>query len=326
MENMEEDTSNEITPSVIKILENFLDSKYGQQKYKYKIEAAAKKGDNYMGVIYRVIVFPLNDNEANKQSLILKVPPLNPLQRNQFFARAGFLREALAYEEVGFIINEEIFKITFTYNTDVYIKFLPTINDFQNSKGLVENEKFFEYPQCYFTSIEDLYETICMNDLQVDGFFMHNRFESLTLDHVTFIMRIYGKLHATSIAMKDQCPDKFQRFKSISDIFEQRKDDVQLNDYFESLKRTALESLDKNKYSEYWAKLNEYFNKGKFFDLMLDLLNAQSSEPYAVICHGDCWINNVMFKQEVHYYVYYNFQKCIHIFFIIRMVKLLMPD
>lgn len=100
---MEEDSSTEITSSVIKILETFLDSKHGQQKYKYKIEGAAKKGDNYMGVVYRVTVFLINDKGC-KQSLILKVPPLNPLQRNQFFARAGFLREALAYKEVSKLI------------------------------------------------------------------------------------------------------------------------------------------------------------------------------------------------------------------------------
>ncbi|XP_065365871.1 uncharacterized protein pkm [Calliphora vicina] len=274
MEHSEEDTSSEISPAVVEILKKFLDAKYGHQKYNYQIKGAAKKGDNYMGVVYRVTIKTHNDN-ANKQSVILKVPPSNLLQRNQFFARAGFLREALAYE-----------------------KFLPLVEDFQKSKGLDVSDRFFEYPQCYFTSTEEFDETICMNDLQVEGFFMHNRFEPLTLDHVVYIMGIYAKLHATSLAMKDQIPEKINSFKNISDIFEQRKNDVQLNDYFESLKRSALESIDKEHEQAYWDKLNEYFNSGTFYELMLTLLDSNTSEPYSVICHGDCWINNVMFKQE----------------------------
>ncbi|KAM7346423.1 pinkman isoform 1-T2 [Cochliomyia hominivorax] len=272
--NVEDDTSNEITPFVIKILGNFLDTKYEHQKYKYKIEGAAKKGDNYMGVVYRVTVIPVTKNKT-EESLILKVPPQNPLQRNQFFVRAGFLREALAYEE-----------------------FLPMICEFQNTKGLADKDNFFEYPKCYFTSIEDLNEAICMSDLQVEGFFMHNRFEPLTLDHVTFIMKVYGKLHATSLVLKDQAPNKFNSFKKISDIFEQRKDDIQLNDYLESLKQNALNSIDKKNEQMYWNRLNEYFKSDTFYNLMLSLLDAKSSEPYAVICHGDCWINNVMFKYK----------------------------
>lgn len=55
-----------------------------------------------MGVIYRVKIAPLN-NRKSEESVILKVLPQNPQQRNQYFAREDCLSEALAFEEVNMV-------------------------------------------------------------------------------------------------------------------------------------------------------------------------------------------------------------------------------
>lgn len=139
-----------------------------------------------------------------------------------------------------------------------------------------------------------------MNDLQMESFYMPNRFEPLRLDYIIIAMHVFAKLHAVTLVLKDQCPEKLVEYKSLKDIFEQRKDDAQLNDYFESLKEIALSCIDKETEFHYWNALNIYFKSGTFYELLLGLLNSKTSEPYSVICHGDCWINNVMFKQEVN--------------------------
>lgn len=93
-----EDTA-EISRPVIAALNTFLDGKFGGQNYVYSIQEATKKGDNYMGVVYRILITN-NKKPGNNMKLILKVPPQNPLRREQFFVRPGFLRESLAYKEV----------------------------------------------------------------------------------------------------------------------------------------------------------------------------------------------------------------------------------
>ncbi|XP_058983196.1 uncharacterized protein LOC131800389 [Musca domestica] len=268
----------EISSGALATLKTFLDETFGQHKYNYNIDLATKKGDNYMGVVYRITVSVHSDaisDNKNDLKLIMKVPPQNPQRRQQFFAGPGFQREILAYRI-----------------------FLPLVHDFQKSKCIKPNEMFIEYPRFYFSLREEFHEAICMSDIQEEGFYMHDRFKLLTREHVALTMRIYGKLHATSLAIKDQSPEKIQDLKCIVDIFEQRKDDPQLNDYFESLKKTALDCFDRERESFYWEKLNAYFSRGSFYNLMLMLLEPRTSEPLSVICHGDCWINNIMYKTE----------------------------
>ncbi|XP_075157004.1 pinkman [Haematobia irritans] len=272
MSDTSDDDSNEISSTVLTAVQTFLDGKFGYNNYIYQIQLVGKKGDNYMGIVYRIKVV---SNNKQTTKIILKVPPQNELRRQQFFARPGFLREALAYEQ-----------------------FLPLTLDFQKSKGLEDLLQFIEYPLCHFTLTEEYNEAICMNDLQDDGFYMHDRFVGLNYDQVALVMAIYGKLHGTSLALKDQRPERLEIFKNMVDIFVQRKNDQQLNDYFESLKKSALSCLDTEKDARYWCKLKSYFDQGSFFDLMLNLLDATKSEPYSVVCHGDCWSNNILFKYE----------------------------
>lgn len=51
------------------------------------------------------------------------------------------------------------------------------------------------------------------------------------------------------------------------------------------------ESSDKEKYLDPFRR---FCNEDTFFQTMVDMVAPK--EPLAVICHGDCWTNNMLFK------------------------------
>lgn len=50
-------------------------------------------------------------------------------------------------------------------------------------------------------------------------------------------------------------------------------------------------SADKEKYLEPFRR---FCNEDTFFQTMVEMVAPR--EPLAVICHGDCWTNNLLFK------------------------------
>lgn len=84
------------------------------------------------------------------------------------------------------------------------------LHEFQKSKGLTENsEYFYEFPKCFKTITTEFEEAIVLEDLKQDGYFMFDRFQELTYDRVELVMKVLGKFHAISMAIKVRFVFKF---------------------------------------------------------------------------------------------------------------------
>ncbi|XP_019846596.2 uncharacterized protein LOC105228300 isoform X2 [Bactrocera dorsalis] len=258
---------------VLTALQQLLERQFSSKSFTYELLPATEKGENYIGIVYRVSVKLNTSCGVRLSNIILKMAPRNSTRRKQFFIRPCFLREALAYEE-----------------------FLPMIENFQRNKGLAEEYCFHEYAKCFYTSTDELEEVVFLEDLSLQEFGVFDRFDDFQFEHIATVMRTYAKLHALSFAIKDQQPKALDKFRKIEDIFLQHKDVSNLNIYFEGLKRTALACLEQE--SDKYRQILDKFFKRPFFEIFSDLIDGNKYEPYAVLCHGDCWNNNLMFKME----------------------------
>lgn len=58
----------------------------------------------------------------------------------------------------------------------------------------------------------------------------------------------------------------------------------------------ALPSHMHHRREEIMAKLQAFLNEDVFFRTMSELVSTQG--PLSVVCHGDCWTNNILFQSE----------------------------
>lgn len=89
-------------------LNEVIKSILNEENFDLKISMGSSVGDNYNGVVYRVVATinehqnSTNDIDCVKKrlSLIVKLPPRNAARREQFFARPSFIKEIWIYDEV----------------------------------------------------------------------------------------------------------------------------------------------------------------------------------------------------------------------------------
>ncbi|CAL8099548.1 unnamed protein product [Orchesella dallaii] len=233
-------------------------------------------GDNYMSIMYS-----LNINLENETSGDSKLLPimLKVLPRNEF--RLKMIRDANI----------------FVRDVNMYKMVLPAMEKFQREVGLEEEDIIKPWPKCYACETDGENDFLAMEDLKADGFKMANRKEGLDLDHCKLFITTLAKFHAISFAMfqgdydailekypwllesmynEEKIPDPFKHF--IQATFSQHAN--------------MLKDMGEEEASSFVGKI---YNDDYFKNLFA-LIGAKV--PLAVIGHGDCWTNNLMFRYD----------------------------
>lgn len=239
----------------------------------YQIEtiAGSKHGDNFLGVIVAATVVGkrnIDGTEVDDQlPLVVKIPPANKSQREQFKSDAVFDREL-----------------------HLYTKVLPALTAFQRDNGLSDSEIFTSYPKMYACDYNAEHDThvLVMENLRARNFDMWPKAEEIPIDHELLVMEALGRLHGVSLAMKDQRPHEFEEFKQMDDILHT----LMLEQFLKETSDRSTKALTNPEYAELVSV--ERFKEG-----MQNYLEWEARDKFGVITHGDCWSNNYLFQYGV---------------------------
>ncbi|XP_077291125.1 uncharacterized protein LOC143914699 [Arctopsyche grandis] len=229
-----------------------------------KIFEASEKGDNYSGKIYRV---KSSSKDGKSISLIVKCALESEVMRQSFPINKWYQREIHAYSKI-----------------------LPTLYSLQDESHLPNKDRFY-FAKYYDSITEKGKEAFIIADLAVDGYKMYNRQNPFDKQHLELVMKNLARFHATSFVLKQKNPKLFEQFSlNVARKLEFSENIVNLIDVGKKKYVDIIES------AEVRVKVEE--NIKDFIGKFNGYLDYRHAEPYNVICHGDCWINNIMFKYE----------------------------
>jgi hypothetical protein len=132
-----------------------------------------------------------------------------------------------------------------------------------------------------------------MEDLCVDKFDVKDKHIPSDCDHIEKLFTTLAKFHGISLAMKLKKPLAFEKFKSMNNSMCK----VMTTN---SMKHIAPRNCElASKLFDDGAVCNKILSfKDNLWHDISKILDGKRSEPFSVICHGDVWINNVMYNYE----------------------------
>ncbi|KAJ3646075.1 hypothetical protein Zmor_023686 [Zophobas morio] len=243
------------------------------KRFSIEIIGNSEKGDGFVGDIIFVCVTGTDKEGKNKEyNLVLKCSKSSAaLMENAPAFRTAFVREAYIYENV-----------------------FPFFKQFQFNKGI--EKPFDSVPKCYGVYSDQFRHVIVLENLKKLGYDLWPKAKPLTRGVIDTIIREYAKFHAISVAVEDQFPERFQ--KLLQDSTENTlKEFMDKSGFLNVFKNSVEEVYDllrddvKNETLEEWLKLKDQV--GLIFGDM-----TPSVGDLKVINHGDCWMNNFLYKFE----------------------------
>ncbi|KAF6204601.1 hypothetical protein GE061_018761 [Apolygus lucorum] len=227
-------------------------------------------GDNYMSSMTRVKVSGHNRaGRSFKRSVLMKRQPANVVIRQAFRCDPAFRNETHSYEKI-----------------------VPIMTEFAGCA--------MPFPDCHHASSQ----LIVLQDLQPLGYKMADRQKGLDMEHSELAMKALARFHGTSLAMKHADRAKFEGIRNLTtELAFSADSEPVFGASVENALRMALSALeDETKAEESWStswELGEALHnlrtlKGSVFKRLQAL--TRPSEPLSVLCHGDLWLNNMMFR------------------------------
>lgn len=237
------------------------------EDFSYHVDYVCGKGENFIANVFRVTI---KESEDEDKSFSVIVKTLINTARQELFHELH-KREVVAYGEV-----------------------IKKFKDIQET--IDEGDRVF-LPECLHTRIEKTNEVIILEDLKAKGFEIDNRlasYERLDYSLVSAVLKNLAKFHALSFIYDKHYRETFEEVKSkFRDIIFSNSflNKSKLRNYFHDSFETSVNLVEN---LEVRKKLEHVVPK-----VVEILQNYTKPGDRNVLCHGDCWINNVMFQNDV---------------------------
>jgi hypothetical protein len=167
---------------------------------------------------------------------------------------------------------------------------LPSLHSLMRSAS-PENYQPFS-PNVLFTANGHPSYAIVMEDLKVQGFKMAERTSGLDMNHCLLVMRELGRYHAASVVLHEKEPEHVRYFH---DSFYDKNSIENIERFFKNSTENLANEVGK------WPEYKE-----RFYDKLLKLADnaytqftgslKRNEDDFNVLCHGDLWLNNMMFR------------------------------
>lgn len=131
-----------------------------------------------------------------------------------------------------------------------------------------------------------------MEDLRSMGYKMWDKTKVSPPENVTLLVEQLGRMHALSFVLRDQQPFDLDEFeKRLAEIFLPIIAKPGFNEVYSNCFKRMADLMRDTKYSELCRGIEKHWMK-----LYETAFDKERVGRFAVITHGDCWSNNMMFR------------------------------
>ncbi|KAJ8675795.1 hypothetical protein QAD02_011581 [Eretmocerus hayati] len=268
--------------SVVKDLEELLKETMGDQLQVigYAVKDLLPKGENYASLMLKIDadIKRTPDAAVEKIHLVGKTITKAEFQKSHMNATMSFSREIFIFKEL-----------------------LPMYRQLELEAGIPEKDAVYVGPKFYGGRLTrnkgapdeaDEDAILLLENIKVQSYDTQNRMKGLDLEHAKLAIHRLAHYHALGIAMRQEKADFYNGAqKYLTSIpFNMTKEEYDA--YLENIVQTICEDPRIAKHEE---RIKACLQASEGWE---GFFNFETVEPWVTICHGDFWVNNMMFKHD----------------------------
>ncbi|XP_017049813.1 uncharacterized protein LOC108093937 [Drosophila ficusphila] len=257
--------------------------------------AGSSSGDNYMSVVKRVT--------------ISREPPARDQTQDHEQTRNDIVT-VIVKRQIASLSRRQLYRCEEAFNNEIkaYRHLAPLLAAYSRQQL---------FPVCHIAESQDRKDSekgepiIVLQDLKALGFRMKDRLTGLELHDCLLVMKKLAEMHAASLVAQEL---DSASFASEADHLQEIVYCDEATDFYATILDTsvqqALESLG-------GANVNDSLTtpirllgelRTNLFGKLKQEINAAAEAPLSVICHGDLWVNNIMFRSDPEEVIFFDLQ------------------